>query len=317
MFKIKYSKILVLGSGPSGLTSSLYIIRSNINLIIVTGNNIGGQLNNTNIVENWPSIKSIKGSELMKNFYLQILYFNAEVYNDEINYLNLLNKPLMSVGFLNFYYFNFLIISTGCKYKIFNYKNQFKYIGKNISSCAVCDSNFYKNKNILIIGNGDSCFENIFYLIKIIKNILLICRNKIFKTNYNIIKKIFLIMNDKIKFKMNSFLLEFVGDDYLLFYVKIKNFFNFNLNIYFLEGLFLFIGNIPNSNKFFGQLKINKNFILNKKKFLYNYTLTSINQIFSIGDVQDFLYKQAVTSSASGCFSYFDLINSYKKYFNV
>lgn len=282
---------------------------------MLAGPSLGGQLINTNFIENWPSFKSIKGSNLMFLFYKQLLFYNIEIYNDSLEFINFLNKPFTVIGVSNSYLCDFINISTGSFHKVFDLKNQFKYIGKNISNCSTCDGNFYLKKIIIVIGGSDSCFENLINLINISKILILINRNKIFKANFNLINKFFLKIKTNIFFKLNFFILEFLGDDFLVLYIKIKNFFNFNINLIFTDGLFLFIGNISNSKIFLGQLKIFKNFILTKKSYFYNYSLTSINYVFSSGDVQDFLYKQALTSSASGCFVYFDFLNYYKKLF--
>ncbi|ALP69942.1 Thioredoxin reductase [Candidatus Nasuia deltocephalinicola] len=304
-----------MGSGPASYTFSIYAIRSNINIIIVSGKNLGGQLTKTNIIENWPSIKKIKGSDLMLNFYNQILKFNIEIYIDEIYSMDLLVTPFILFSKKFFFICEFLIICTGSFHKILKLKNQNKYIGKNISNCAICDGNFFLKKKIIILGGGDSCFENFNYLLNISKNIILINRNKIFKCNFDLIKKIFFKLISSLKFKMNYYILEFVGDDYILKYVKIKNFYNFCIKIIYIDVLFIFIGNIPNSKLLKGQLKLGKNYILTKRDNNYNFLKASINKILCGGEVQDFLYKQAITSSSSGCVAYFNFIKLYKKFF--
>ncbi|XXS36688.1 MAG: FAD-dependent oxidoreductase [Candidatus Nasuia deltocephalinicola] len=315
MFKIKFSKILIIGCGPSGYTSSLYILRSKINLISISGKFIGGQLVKTNLIENWPSISSIKGFKLMENFYNQLINLNLEIYRDEIYFINFLNKPFTLFGRNFFYVCYFIIISTGSFYKNFNIKNSDKYFDKNISNCAICDSNVYSNRIVGVFGGGDSSFENTCYLINFVKKIYFFNRSKIFKADVCLIKKFFNNLMNKMCFKLNYFLIEFIGDDFLLIYIKIKNFFNFNINVVFLNGLFIFIGNISNSKFFLGQIRINNNFILTKKENSYDFLLTSINSVYASGDVQDFFYKQAITSSATGCQAYFNLLNLYKKFF--
>lgn len=229
--------------------------------------------------------------------------------------MDLLATPIIVFSKKFFFICEFLIICTGSFYKILKLKNQNKYIGKNISNCAICDGNFFLKKKIIILGGGDSCFENLNYLLNISKDIILINRNKIFKCNFDLIKKIFFKLKLSLKFKINYYILEFTGDDYFLKYVKIKNFYNFCIKIIYIDALFIFIGNIPNSKLFKGQLKLKKSYILTKKSNDYNSLKTSINKILCAGEVQDFFYKQAITSSSSGCVAYFDLIKLYKKFF--
>ncbi|WP_259288726.1 thioredoxin-disulfide reductase [Candidatus Nasuia deltocephalinicola] len=316
MLKLKYSRIIIIGSGPSGCTSSIYVCRSNLKPIVLTGRNVGGQLNNTYSLENWPGIINIKGSDFTFNMINQLKKFNIEIYFDFIYNVNFLNKPFILIGEKFFYYSIFLTISTGCYYNIFNVRFQLKYIGKNISNCAICDGNLYKNKKICIIGGGESFFENLFYLKNLISFKILFIRNKFFKSNFSLIKKFFSIINNNFFIKLNIFLIEILGDDFKIIYIKIKNFFNFKINIIYIDGLFIFIGNISNSKIFLGQLKIKKNFLLTKKYQLYNQNIASINYIFVSGDVQDYIYKQAITSSASGCVVYFNLIKYYNKFYN-
>ncbi|QND78604.1 Thioredoxin reductase [Candidatus Nasuia deltocephalinicola] len=312
---IKYSQIITIGSGPSSYTFSIYAVRSNLNIIIISGKNLGGQLTKTNIIENWPSTTKIGGRDLMLNFYDQALKFNIEIYIDEVYSIDLLTNPFIVFSKKFFFIFEFLIICTGSFHKILKLKNQNKYIGKNISNCSICDGNFFLKKKIIILGGGDSCFENLNYLLNISKNIILINRNKIFKCNFDLIKKAFFKSYLFLKLKINYYILEFIGDDYSLKYIKIKNFYNFCVKIIYIDALFIFIGNIPNSKLFKGQLRLNKNYILTKKSSDYNSLKTSINKILCAGEVQDFLYKQAITSSSSGCVAYFDLLKLYKKFF--
>ncbi len=273
-------------------------------------------MNNTYSLENWPGTMSIKGSDFTFKLISQLKKFNIEIYFDFIYNVNFLNKPFILIGEKYFYYSIFIIISTGCYYNIFNIKHQLKYVGKNISNCAICDGNLYKSKKICIVGGGESFFENLFYLKNLISFKILFIRNKFFKSNFNLIKKFFSITNNNFFIKLNIFLIEILGDDFNINYIKIKNFFNFKINIIHLDGLFLFIGSVSNSKIFLGQLKIKKKFLLTKKHKLNNQTISSVNYIFVSGDVQDYMYRQAITSSSSGCVNYFDLIKYYNKFYN-
>lgn len=240
----------------------------------------------------------------MNSIFNQLKSMNLEILFDFIYLINFLKKPILNFGKFNIFLSDFLIISSGAKPK-FNFKNK-KYINSNISFCGFCDGNFYKNKNIVLVGGGNSAAENIIYLSSLVNKIILIHRRVKFKIENILFKS--LLNKKNLIFKLNYFIFDFIGDSLILKYIKIKNLINGVLNIVYLDGLFVFIGNVPNTVIFSNQL------ILNPSNYIYviKNNFTNISGILAAGDVQNFLYKQAVISSSSGVISSLDLIN----YFN-
>lgn len=300
MYLIKYSKILIVGSGPTGCSSSIYLSRSNLNPILITGDNIGGQLTKTNI-ENWPGFIKIKGYDLMNFIFNQLKFMKLEIIFDFIYLFNFLIKPFLSFGESNIFLNDFLITAKGLKPRFI--KN--KYINSNISFCGFCDGNFYRNKNIVLVGAGNSAAENIIYLSSLSKKIILIHRNIKFKIESILLRNLFKKKN--LIFKLNFFIYEFIGDSLKLKYLKIKNLFNDIYFLIYLDVLFMSIGNIPNTNIFLNQIMIDKNNFL----IVNNNCFTNISGVFASGDIQNFIYKQAIISSSFGVISAMDLINYY------
>lgn len=300
MYLIKYSKVLIIGSGPSGSSSGIYLSRSNLNPILITGNNIGGQLIKTDI-ENWPGFIKISGYKLMNFILNQLKFMNLEIIFDFIYLVNLLIKPFLCFGKLNIFLSDFLIISKGSRPRFINNK----YISSNISFCGFCDGNFYKNKDIVLIGGGNSAIENTIYLSFLSKKIILIHRSINFKVENILLKNLFKKKN--LIFKLNFLINEFIGDSLKLKYLKIKNLFN-NINfVIYLDALFMLIGTLPNTDIFLNQILINKNNYIIVK----NNCFTNISGVFAAGDIQNFIYKQAIISSGFGVISALDLINYY------
>lgn len=315
MNQFKYCKILTLGSGPSGCTNIIYLSRANLNPILITGNQIGGQLITTSEIENWPGVaKNISGLDLMNIIFSQVKNLNIEILYDEIYKSNLLIKPINLFGKKYKYICDVLIVSTGTVSKYLSIINEKKYIGNGISFCAVCDGNFYKNKIIVILGGGDTAIENAIYLSNLVKKIVLIHRKNIFNAENIMLVKFFKKKLEKnIFIRFNTIIIDIIGDDFYIKYIKLKNIINYNINIIYTEGIFLSIGNIPSTAIFLGQLITFNKYIYVKSNKFYNYTASSISGVFASGDVQDFIYRQAITSSGSGCISAFDSIYYYNK----
>lgn len=246
----------------------------------------------------------------MINILDQLKFMKIEIIFDFVYLFDFLKKPFFSFGLINFYFSDLLIIATGLKPKYLFLKNENKYFGKNISFCSICDANFYKNKIVVIIGGGNSAFENALYLSNLVKKIILIHRNINFKVEIFTLKNI--LKKKNIFYRLNFIVDSLFGDFYKLIYIKIKNTLNNILNVINIDGFFISIGNLPNTGFFLGQLK------LSKEKYIltYNYSnCTNINGVFSCGDVNNFFYKQAIIASANGASAALDLINYYNNYF--
>ncbi|WP_212113202.1 thioredoxin-disulfide reductase [Candidatus Shikimatogenerans silvanidophilus] len=307
---MEYKKVVIIGSGPSGYTSAIYISRFGLNPILYTGINIGGQLNNTKYVENYPGFNNgILGPVLMEKMKKQSEKFGTKIYNISIEKV-LFSKEIgkKHIIFLEngkFIETHGVIISTGSSYKKLGIKDENRFIGLGVSYCSICDGFFFKKKNVAIIGGGDTALEDALYLSDICEKVFLIVRKNYFKGTEYLQKKIKNVKNIKVYF--NYELIEIIGNTKVE-KIKIINNKNKKELIIVLDGIFISIGNKPNTEIFKNQIKMDKNgYIITKEKT----TITNKPGVFASGDVQDPIYKQAVTAAGSGCMAAIDL----KKYF--
>lgn len=312
MKNFKKTKLLILGSGPAGYTSAIYASRANLNPIIITGNHIGGQLIKTFSIENWPgNFPQITGKKLMDQLHNHALYYKANIINDTIiKIINFNKSPFILEGNLFRYICNSIIIATGSHPKFLGLDSEKKFIGKGVSSCAVCDGFFYRDKVIAIIGGGNSAIEEALYLGKIASKVHLIHRKNNFTAEKILLKKLeILIKNNKIVLHTPYIVKEILGNNIGVTGIKIYSLYNKNIKIIPVYGIFILIGTIPNSILFREILELDKNnyIITNKNKSNNSYfTETNIPGIFAAGDVMDNTYRQAITSSATGCMAALD-----------
>ncbi|QJC31857.1 thioredoxin-disulfide reductase [Enterobacteriaceae endosymbiont of Donacia tomentosa] len=319
MKKIKTSKLIILGSGPAGYTAAIYTSRANLNPILVTGENIGGQLTRSFNVENWPGIfPNITGQKLMDSLYQHALYFKTNIIKDVILNVNLQKNPFFLEGNLFNYICDSLIIATGSYPKFLGLDSEKKFIGKGISSCAICDGFFYRNKKIAIIGGGNSALEEVLYLMNVASEIHLIHRKNYFTAEKILIDKIKIgIKNKKIILHTPYIVNKILGNDKGVTHIKISHIHDKkNIKIIPLYGIFISIGSKPNTHLFIKSLKLDKNgyiIVNNNSTNNSNFTQTSIPGVFAAGDVADSFYKQAITSAATGCMAAFDVQNFLNK----
>ncbi|QJC37528.1 thioredoxin-disulfide reductase [Enterobacteriaceae endosymbiont of Donacia thalassina] len=312
MKNYKKTKILILGSGPAGYTSAIYTARANLNPIIITGNNIGGQLTQTFNIENWPgNYPKITGQKLMDQLYNHALYFNTNIINDTIiKVINLKKPPFIVEGNLFTYICSSMIIATGSYPKFLGLDSEKKFIGKGISTCAICDGFFYRNKVVAIVGGGNSAIEEALYLSKITSQVHLIHRKKKFTAEKILLQKLKLfIKNKKIILHTPYIVKEILGNNVGVKGIKIYSLNTKNIKIIPVYGIFILIGSIPNSFLFKKILELDKNgyIITNKNKSCNsNFTETNIPGVFAAGDVMDNIYRQAITSAATGCMAALD-----------
>ncbi|QJC38338.1 thioredoxin-disulfide reductase [Enterobacteriaceae endosymbiont of Donacia marginata] len=312
MKNLKKTKLLILGSGPAGYTAAIYAARANLHPIIVTGNHIGGQLTKTFNIENWPgNFPNITGKKLMDQLYNHALYFNTSIINDTIiKIINFDKSPFIVEGNLFRYICNSIIIATGSYPKFLGLDSEKKFIGKGVSSCAVCDGFFYRDKVVAIIGGGNSAIEEALYLGEIASKVHLIHRKNNFTAEKILLKKLkILIKNNKIVLHTPYIVKEILGNNIGVTGIKIYSLSNKNVKILPLYGIFILIGTIPNSVLFKEILKLDKNgYIITNRDKLNNscFTETNIPGIFAAGDVMDNTYRQAITSSATGCMAALD-----------
>ncbi len=307
----KILKLLIIGAGPSGYTAAIYASRLNLKPILITGINDGGQIINSNNIENWPgSYKKINGYKLMKNMKKQALKFKTIIINDEIIKINFKKKPFEIYGKFKKYLSKSIIIATGCRPRMLGFKIEKKLYGKNISTCTNCDGYFYKNKIVAVVGGGNNAAEECLTLCNFTKKIFLIHRNNKFKIDKILYKKIKKKIYQKKIIILKNYTIYKIKKINNLILIKLK-YINKNKkkNIY-INGLFLAIGNIPNSKIFKKYIKLNKKkyIITNYKKNKYK-SMTNIKGIFASGDVTNYKYKQIITASSSGCIAALDVQN--------
>lgn len=302
-----HSKIIILGSGPAGYSAGIYSARANLNPIIITGNIPGGQLMQTNMIENWPGdYNTLLGSDFIQRLKKHALKFNTRIINDHINFIDFNSKPFYLLGNDNFYTADSIIISTGAVPKKLNIHSESLFFGKGISTCAICDGFFYKNKTICIIGGGNTALEESLYLSNIVKKIHLIHRRDFFTAEKILVTKIMKkIFDKKIIFHKSYKVEKFIGDISLksirIKSIKTKKIKNINVS-----GAFLAIGNIPNTKIFRNYLKMKNEYILIEKKSKKYSSQTNIPGIFAAGDVIYGSYRQAITAASSGCIAALD-----------
>ncbi|WP_425333445.1 thioredoxin-disulfide reductase [Buchnera aphidicola] len=314
----KKKKVLILGSGPSGYTSALYLARANLNPILITGNLVGGQLTQTNNIENWPgSYKKLTGFTLMKNMKKQILKFKVKIIMDHIKSVNFKKKPFELIGENKKKYFaNSIILSTGSSPRFLNIALEKEYLGKGISTCAICDGFFYKNKEVAVIGGGNTAVEEALYLSKIAKSVHLVHRRKYFTAENILLKKLLnKVKKKKIFLYKNYIVKKILKNNNLISGILIQKYIKKNskkkLKI-LINGIFIAIGNIPNTSLFKNQIDMKNNYIITKKYSKKYISQTNIKGIFAAGDVINNTYKQAIIASASGCIAALDA----EKYLN-
>ncbi|WP_343183870.1 thioredoxin-disulfide reductase [Buchnera aphidicola (Ceratovacuna keduensis)] len=306
--KIIKSNLIILGSGPAGYTASIYASRSNLSPILITGEEVGGQLLKTEKIENWPSqYNSISGRKLMKNFYKHAKKFGTKIYEKKITKV-IFNNSIITLICENTIFKSYsLIIATGSIPKKLGIKSEKKFIGKGISSCALCDGFFYKNKIVAIVGGGNSAIEEAIYLSKIVKKIYLIHRRNTWKAEKILLDRLLKkTKTKKIKIYLNYEIKKIYGNNNSIQSVKIISNKTKKSRIIYISGLFISIGYTPQTNLFKKKLKMKNGYIKTNFGKHGNFTSTSYPGVFAAGDAIDHVYKQAITASSSGCMAAID-----------
>ncbi len=307
----KFSKLIIIGSGPAAYTAAIYAARSNIKPVLITGKNYGGQIIKSNNIENWPGkYKPIKGFKLINNMHKQALKFKTKIIIDKIYKVNFKKIPFILKSKQYKYFCSSLIIATGCNPKMLGLKIEKKLYGKSISTCTNCDAYFYKNKNVAIVGGGNNAIEESLVLCKFAKKIFLIHRRNKITADKILIKK----FKKQIKKKKIIFYKNYIINKIKKKHNNIKLYIISNINKNYnkklqVKGLFLAIGTKPNSKLFnkYINLNINKYIIINYNNQKYK-SMTNIKGIFAAGDVTNIPYKQAIIASGLGCIAALDAI---------
>ncbi|MHB1358895.1 MAG: thioredoxin-disulfide reductase [Rhodocyclaceae bacterium] len=299
----RHAKLLILGSGPAGYTAAVYAARANLNPVLITGMAQGGQLMTTTEVDNWPAdADGVQGPDLMARFEKHALRFNTEMIFDHIHTALLLENPKRLIGDSGEYTCDALIIATGASAQYLGLPSEERFSGKGVSACATCDGFFYKNQAVAVIGGGNTAVEEALYLANIASHVTIVHRRDKFRAEKIMQDKLFEKEKaGKLTIKWDCVLDEVLGDKTGVTGMRIKNVKTGATEDIQLMGVFIAIGHKPNTDIFAGQLAMENGYIVTQGGRAGNATATSIPGVFAAGDVQDHIYKQAVTSAATGC----------------
>jgi thioredoxin reductase (NADPH) len=311
----KHARLLILGSGPAGYTAAVYAARANLKPMLITGLAQGGQLMTTTEVDNWPAdAMGVQGPELMERFQKHAERFDTEIIFDHIHTARLTEKPFTLIGDQGAYTCDALIIATGASARYLGMPSEEAYMGRGVSACATCDGFFYKGQEVAVIGGGNTAVEEALYLSNIARNVTVVHRRDKFRSEKILIDKLMdKAKNGNIKLELHYVLDEVLGDDGGVTGMRIKNVLDSSTKTIDLQGVFIAIGHKPNTDIFQGQLKMENGYITTQAGTHGNATATSIPGVFAAGDVQDHIYRQAVTSAGSGCMAALDA----EKYLDV
>jgi thioredoxin reductase (NADPH) len=304
----KHAKVLILGSGPAGYTAAVYAARANLAPVMITGLAQGGQLMTTTDVENWPAdANGVQGPELMQRFLEHAERFNTEIIFDHIHTAKLDEKPIRLIGDSGEYTCDSLIISTGASAQYLGLPTEEAFMGKGVSACATCDGFFYKQQDVAVIGGGNTAVEEALYLSGIAKKVTVIHRRDKFRAEPILIDRLLAKQKEGlVEIKWNSTLEEVTGDQTGVTGMRIKSTQTGTTTDIALQGIFVAIGHKPNTDIFAGQLEMKNGYIITKGGLNGFATATSVPGVFAAGDVQDHVYRQAITSAGTGCMAALD-----------
>jgi thioredoxin reductase (NADPH) len=308
MSEAKHSNVIILGSGPAGYTAAVYAARANLNPVVITGIQAGGQLTQTTDVDNWPGdAEGVQGPELMQRMQQHAERFDTEIIYDHINKAELTQKPFRLTGDSGEYTCDALIIATGASAMYLGLESEETFAGKGVSACATCDGFFYRNQTVCVVGGGNTAVEEALYLSNIAKEVILIHRRDSLRSEKILQDKILeKAKNGNIRIEWNHTLEEVLGDDAGVTGVRIKSTESGEEKEIPLMGVFIAIGHKPNTDLFEGQLEMNNGYLTIKSGLNGGVTQTSIPGVFAAGDVTDQVYRQAITSAGFGCMAALD-----------
>ncbi|MFD1245393.1 thioredoxin-disulfide reductase [Paralysiella testudinis] len=303
MSETKHSKLIILGSGPAGYTAAVYAARANLQPTLITGIAQGGQLMTTTEVDNWPAdAEGVQGPELMARFLAHAERFGTEMVFDQIHTVDLQQRPFVLSGDMGSYSCDALIIATGASAKYLGLPSEEAFAGKGVSACATCDGFFYKNQDVAVVGGGNTAVEEALYLANIAKHVTLIHRRDSFRAEKIMVDKLMQrVAEGKISLKLNANLDEILGDAGGVTGARLKDN-SGNTEDIAVSGVFIAIGHKPNTDIFKGQLDMDETGYLNTRGGNEgNAGATNVPGVWAAGDVKDHIYRQAITSAASGC----------------
>ncbi|ROR11245.1 thioredoxin-disulfide reductase [Erwinia sp. JUb26] len=305
----KHSKLLILGSGPAGYTAAVYAARANLNPVLITGLEKGGQLTTTTDVENWPGdANELTGPLLMERMHEHAVKFNTEIIFDHIHSVDLQNRPFRLTGDEGEYTADALIIATGASARYLGLPSEDEFKGRGVSACATCDGFFYRNQKVAVIGGGNTAVEEALYLANIAAEVHLIHRRDSFRAEKILIDRLMeKVKNGNIVLHTDRTLDEVLGDQMGVSSLRLRSTHDeAQTETLEVAGLFVAIGHSPNTGIFNGQLELENGYIKVQSGIHGNATQTSIPGVFAAGDVMDHIYRQAITSAGTGCMAALD-----------
>ena len=308
MAAAKHCKLLILGSGPAGYTAAVYAARANLNPVMITGMQQGGQLTTTTEVDNWPGdVDGVQGPELMDRMLRHAERFNTEVIFDHIHTADLTQRPFTLSGESGVYTCDALIIATGASAKYLGLASEENFKGRGVSACATCDGFFYRNKPVAVIGGGNTAVEEALYLANIASEVIVVHRRDKFRSEKILSDKLLeKSRTGNVRIEWNHHLDEVLGDEMGVTGIRIKNSQDGTSKDIDVHGVFVAIGHTPNTDIFTGQLEMQHGYIVVNSGIQGNATATSVPGVFAAGDVMDSHYKQAITSAGAGCMAALD-----------
>ena len=305
---MKHSRVLILGSGPAGYSAAVYAARANLNPVLITGIAQGGQLMTTTDVDNWPAdAQGVQGPELMRRFLEHAERFKTEIILDHIHTVDFSKRPFTLTGDSGVYTCDSLIICTGASAKYLGLQSETDFMGRGVSGCATCDGFFYREQDVCVVGGGNTAVEEALYLSNIASKVYLVHRRDKFKAEAILIDKLHeKVAAGKIVLKTHNTLEEVLGDKGGVTGVRLKSSLTGATHDIELTGCFIAIGHQPNTDIFAGQLEMEGGYIITKTGLQGFATMTSVPGVFAAGDVQDHIYRQAITSAGTGCMAALD-----------
>ena len=308
MSNTQHAKVLILGSGPAGYTAAVYAARANLSPVLITGMAQGGQLMTTTEVDNWPAdVHGVQGPDLMQRFLEHAERFKTQIIFDHINKVDFSQRPFTLTGDSGTYTCDALILATGASAKYLGLPSEEAFMGRGVSGCATCDGFFYREQDVCVVGGGNTAVEEALYLSNIARKVTLVHRRDKFKAEPILVDKLNeKVAAGKIELKLFHTLDEVLGNDGGVTGIRVKSTVDGTTEDITLQGCFIAIGHSPNTGIFEGQLTMENGYIVTQGGLKGFATQTSVPGIFAAGDVQDHVYRQAITSAGTGCMAALD-----------
>lgn len=303
-----HHRLIILGSGPAGYTAAIYATRANLNPVMITGLQPGGQLMTTTDVDNWPgSFDNLQGPALMENMRQHVEKLQTSIIFDHITQVDLKQKPFRLKGDENEYTCDALIIATGASARYLELPSEEKYKGKGVSACATCDGFFYRNKRVVVVGGGNTAVEEALYLSNIASHVTLIHRRNTLRAEKMLQERLTKKVDEgKMSVEWNAIVDEILGDEKKVTGIRLKSTIDNAKKTLDTDGVFIAIGHTPNTQIFENQLEMKEGYLVIKTGLQGNATVTSVLGVFAAGDVADSVYRQAITSAGFGCMAALD-----------